>query len=69
MKHRFKVGDIVRILPEFRAAQFYDDKDAVREVIYVDETDDELPYQLDGDNDFRQCWWGEEMLERYETSD
>lgn len=59
MKPRFKVGDIVRIRPEYR-------DDDIREVIYVDETDDENPYQLDGDDDFRLKWWSDEMLEKYE---
>lgn len=53
---RFKVGDIVRILPEWL-------EDPIRKIIYVDESDEELPYQLDGDDEFRLKWWGDDMLE------
>lgn len=59
MKRKFKVGDIVRIKPEYC-------EDPVREIIHIDETDDETPYQLDGDDDFRLKWWGDDMLEKNE---
>ena len=63
MKQKFKLGDIVRILPEYREDPAIGEEEAVREIIYVDETDEELPYQLDGDDDFRLKWRGDDMLE------
>lgn len=66
MKTRYKVGDIVRILPGYREDPAMKEEEAIREIIYVDETDEELPYQLDGDDDFRLKWWGDDMLEKYE---
>ena len=62
---KYKIGDVVRIKPEYRPMWMTDEEDAIREIVYVDETDSDRPYQLDGDDDFRLMWWGEEMLEQY----
>lgn len=65
---RFKVGDLVRVKPEALKGFGLEGEYAVREIIYVDECDDKLPYQLDGDGDFRLYWWGDDMLERYDPN-